>query len=112
MTGLLAWLRISGLTSLEWLVRGARPHAMADMPLSGYPSRQKSKIRPKAYTTEVGSRTSEVQDLSLIQRVTHRGDEFFVVERFHEKCNRANGHCGGACGQIFARGDDDDTGAR
>jgi hypothetical protein len=32
---------ISGLTNLEWLVRNARPHALRDMQLSGYLSRQK-----------------------------------------------------------------------
>jgi hypothetical protein len=32
---------ISGLTSLEWLVRNARPHALRNMQLSGYLSRQK-----------------------------------------------------------------------
>jgi hypothetical protein len=44
---------------------------------------------------------------SLRERVTHRSDEFFVVERFHEKCNRANGHGGRArAAKIFARGGD------
>ena len=32
----------------------------------------------------------------LIQRVTHRGNELFVIERLHEKCDRANGHGRGA----------------
>jgi hypothetical protein len=36
MTGLLSWIRISGLTSLEWLARNAWTHALKDMPLSGY----------------------------------------------------------------------------
>src|SRR6266404_1839867 len=38
---------------------------------------------------------SVISCLSLIQRFTHRGDESFVVERFHEKCDRTNGHGGG-----------------
>ena len=45
--------------------------------------------------------------LVLIQRVTHRGDEFFVVERFHEECYRADGHGCGARRQIFTGSDDD-----
>src|SRR6266480_3502412 len=55
---------------------------------------------------------SVISCLSLIQRFTHRGDKFFVIERFHEKRDRANGHGGGARGQIFARGDDNDTSLR
>ena len=40
----LPWTRAEphiGLTSLEWLVRNAWPHATEDMSPSGYPSRQK-----------------------------------------------------------------------
>jgi hypothetical protein len=35
----LPWIRAElhiGITSLEWLVRNASPHALRDMPLSGY----------------------------------------------------------------------------
>jgi len=41
ISGRLSGIHTSGLTSLEWLVRDARPHAFRDMPFSGYLSRQK-----------------------------------------------------------------------
>ena len=47
-----------------------------------------------------------------VQRITYRGNELFVVERLHEKCDRPDGHRGGAGGQIFTRGDDDHLRAR
>jgi len=40
---------ISGLTSLEWLVRKACSHALRDMQFLGYLLRQKRQVRPKAY---------------------------------------------------------------
>jgi hypothetical protein len=42
-----------------------------------------------------------------IQHITHCGDEFVVIERLHEKCDWADGHGGGARGQIFTGSDDD-----
>ena len=41
---------------------------------------------------------------ALIESVANRRDEFFVVERLHEKGNRTDGHRGGTRGQILSRG--------
>ena len=49
---------------------------------------------------------------ALAERITDRGEELFVIERLHEKSDRANGHGRGARGQIFTRGDDDHLCAR
>src|SRR5207253_10729146 len=46
---------------------------------------------------------------ALIERVANRGDEFFVVERLHEKGDRADRHCGSTRGQILSRGNDNYT---
>ena len=47
-----------------------------------------------------------------VQCVAHSREEFFVIERLHKKCDRANGHGGGPRGQIFTRSDDNDFCAR
>src|SRR6478672_4004316 len=43
---------------------------------------------------------------------THRSDKFLVVERLNEESDRTDSHGGGACGQIFARRDNDNAWAR
>src|SRR5262249_18986383 len=47
-----------------------------------------------------------------VQCVPHSGEEFFVIKRLHEKCDRANGHGSGPSGQIFTRSDDNHFCAR
>jgi hypothetical protein len=39
----------------------------------------------------------------LRECITHGREKFFIVERFDEKGDRADGHGGGACGQIVSR---------
>jgi hypothetical protein len=83
-SGLFSWIHISGLTSLEWLVRNARPMRWPTCCFEAYLSRQEQTIRLKSYANP--SQKEEVRDSGPIQRVTHRADEFLVVERFHEEC--------------------------
>ena len=47
--------------------------------------------------------------LRLTERIAHRRKKFLVIERLHEKGDRANGHGGRAHGQIFSRGDDNNA---
>jgi hypothetical protein len=88
--------------------------AFGDGDLSGFVSaRSDSRAlgldarKPKVLKTEVRSKKAELRNSGSIQRITHGGDEFFVVERLHEKRDWANGHGRGARGQIFTRSDDD-----
>jgi hypothetical protein len=46
---------------------------------------------------------------ALIESVANRRDEFFVVERLHEKGNRTDRHCGGTRGKILSRRNDNYT---
>ena len=50
--------------------------------------------------------------LSLGERFAHGRKKFFVVKRFDEKGNGADGHCGGPRGQVIARGNHNHAGAR
>lgn len=43
---------------------------------------------------------------ALIEGVANRRDEFFVIERLHEKGDWPDGHCGGTRGQILSGGND------
>ena len=92
------------LSRLKHLVRNAQLLATEDMPPSNSHGQRKIGQRPKSYATAV---RNQKEGLDTIQRITHGGDEFFVVERFHEKCDGPDGHSCGARGQIFARSDDD-----
>jgi hypothetical protein len=47
--------------------------------------------------------------LRLTERIAHRRKKFLVIERLHEKGDRANGHGGSARCQIFSRGDDNNA---
>ena|SRR5882757_3206833 len=67
---------------------------------------RKIGYKTKVLQTEVRSKKAELRNSGSMQRITHGGDELFVVERLHEKCDGPDGHCGGARRQIFARGDD------
>jgi hypothetical protein len=46
---------------------------------------------------------------ALIESVANSCDEFFVVERLHEKGNWADGHCRGTRGKILSRRNDNYT---
>ena len=46
---------------------------------------------------------------ALIESIANCRDEFFVVERLHEKGDRADGHCGRPGGKILSRGNDNYT---
>ena len=59
---------------------------------------RKIGYKTKVLQTEVRSKKAELRNSGSMQRITHGGDEFFVVERLHEKCDRADGHCGGTRG--------------
>jgi hypothetical protein len=50
--------------------------------------------------------------LTLTESAANCRDEFFVVKWFHEKGDRADGHCGSTRGQIFSCGDDNNTSLR
>jgi hypothetical protein len=50
----------------------------------------------KVLQTEVRSKKAELRNSGSMQRVTHGGDEFFVVERLHEKRDRPDGQIRGA----------------
>src|SRR6266576_7325487 len=73
---------------------------------------RKIGYKTKVLQTEVRSKKAELRNSGSMQRVTDGGDEFFVVERLHEKCDRTDGHCGGARGQIFTRSNDNDASLR
>jgi hypothetical protein len=90
------------LTSLTSLVRIARLLATEDMPPSNSHGQRKVGYKTKVLQTEVRSKKAELRNSGSMQRVIDGGDEFFVVERLHEKCDPRNGHCGGGRGQIFA----------
>ena len=46
---------------------------------------------------------------ALIESVANRRDEFFVVERLHEKGNWTDRHCSGTRGKILSRRNDNYT---
>src|SRR5712671_7370130 len=103
---------ISHLTSLTWLVRNARLLATEDMPPPNSHGQRKIGYKTKVLQTGVRSKKAELRNSGSMQRVTDGGDEFFIVERLHEKCDRTDGHGRGARGQIFTRSDDDHLCAR
>ena len=49
---------------------------------------------------------------ALLESGAHGGDEFLVVERFHEEGERADGFGGGVRGQVFARSNNNYAGLR
>src|SRR5712672_3746311 len=86
---------ISHLTSLTWLVRNARLLATEEMPLSNSHGQRKIGYKTKVLQTGVRSKKAELRNSGSMQRVSDGGDEFFIVERLHEKCERTDGNDGG-----------------
>jgi hypothetical protein len=65
-----------------------------------------------ALVSELNRYFRERSASALAERITDGRNELFIIERLHEKCDWADGHGGGARGQIFARSDDDHFCAR